>query len=138
MILQTAYPALIALYEMLTFPSVYADAQKYPGPPYYLPGEVMVGLLCGSLFFTACLLWIKTAAGWLLSILLNGAVALFLAYFIISDRSGNSPMPYWADLALVGLGALFAVVPICLISQQSLTLFGISIKNESQPNKVLP
>ncbi len=138
MVLQTAYPVLIALYAILTFPSDYAEAQKYPGPPFYLPFEVFAALLCSSLLITALLLWIKTAVGWLLSILLDAAVALFFVYFIASDRLVSSPMPLWIDLVLAVLGVLFAVIPACLLSRQSLKLFRIFVSDASKPNQVSP
>jgi len=125
-VLQLTSPTLIILYEAITFPAIYADAQRFSGPPYYLPFQVFVGLLCTSLFFTAFLLWRRNLVGWLLSILLDGAVAIFVAYFIISDRLGKWPMPVWIDVLLAGVGALCGAIPVLLLSQQSFAAFRIT------------
>jgi len=125
-ILHTAIFVLIALGGLFTLVAVRADAEKHPGPPYYLLFEFLFVLLCVLFSLSAILLWVWKPGGWWLTVFLDGAIALFAAYIAISDFLCNPQVPFALDATSLGISLFFGVIFTLLASRPSRTFFRIA------------
>ena len=136
--LQTVCPVIVMALGMWLIESTRADAERYPGPPYYLPFAFFTLLVSGLLGLSALSLWIWKLFGWVLNLFVDGTFALLTAYAALSDMLSRptSSVPY--EFTLLGVSAWFGLLMVLLLSRPSRQFFpGLSFVSEAHVDHLL-